>query len=143
MIEFTISHAVQPKQGDRVRVIKTRDGRAFATHYTPAKVSKNADSLASLMAPYVPPAPMEGPLRLFLRFDYPWRAGDSKKARASGPRPKDTKPDWDNLCKNVADVMQASGFYTNDSQLAEVNVAKVWSGRAGLTVKLEPINGAS
>ena len=139
VIEFCIQHEVAPKQGDRVRVIQSK-GKAFATHYTPAKVKNNARSLAALMEPHKPPMPLEGPLRVSLRFDYPWRAGESQKARNGGARPKDTRPDWDNLCKNVADVMQASGFYLNDAQLADVRVTKCWTGQVALHVRLEKIS---
>lgn len=140
MIEFTIYHEVAPKQGDRVRVIRPKNGGApFATHYTPAKVKNNSFSLAALMQSHRPPAPLEGPLRLELTFDYPWRVGEPQKNRGNGARPKDTKPDFDNLCKNVLDTMQDSGFYVNDSQIADIRVIKQWTGQFALTVKMEAI----
>ena len=139
MIDFTINYSVAPKQGDRSRIVRTKTGKQFVSHYTPANVRRNASTLALLMQPYVPDKPLEGPLRLSLDFGYLWRTGTSLKVRTSGTKPKDTRPDWDNLCKNVCDVLQESGFFANDSQLAEVHVTKTWVGKSFLRVRLSPI----
>jgi len=54
-------------------------------------------------------------------------------------------PDLDNLAKLVLDAIQDTGLLANDSQVAELNLAKAWSsqGQAGVTIELESWNEVS
>lgn len=129
MIEFTIPFQVKPKQSTR-----------FGKHcYPDAKVKRNADSLAALMAQYAPSEPMQGPVSLTCWFMYPWRKSEPKKNRSFRTRPKDTKPDLDNLVKQVCDVMESCGFIVNDSQIAEKNARKMWGEAPILTVRINEL----
>ena len=139
MIDFFIPHIARPKQGDRVRVVAPKKGKPFAAHYTPKDVKENAAVLAALMRPFVPAKPLEGPLSLALVFVFSWRKSESKKNIAMGSRWKDTKPDCDNLQKNICDVMERMGFYVNDSQLADVHVRKLWADSPGVDVSLREL----
>jgi Holliday junction resolvase RusA-like endonuclease len=123
VIEMFVPMLLEPKQSDRSRIIRT----------------KSAATMASLIAPWVPARPLEGPLRLTVDFYYPWRKSESKKAQAGGMLAKTTKPDIDNLFKNLADTMQASCFFVNDSQLADVRIRKWWHRHPGIEVKLETV----
>jgi Holliday junction resolvase RusA-like endonuclease len=139
VIEMFIPMLLEPKQGDRSHIVRTKSGKSFIAHYTPKKVKKSAATMASLIAPWVPARPLEGPLRLTVDFYYPWRKSESKKAQAGGMIAKSTKPDIDNLLKNLADTMQASCFFVNDSQLADVRIRKWWHRHPGIEVKLETV----
>lgn len=131
MIEFFIPFEVQPKQGDRSCVLNGR-----VKHYQPKKVTSNANALVLLSNQYRPLEPLTGPLKMELRFYSNWRTSDSKKVRATGKAYQDTKPDWDNLCKQICDCLQASGFFKNDSQLADIHVMKLRTNTPGVFVKL-------
>ena len=126
-IEFTIPYIVAPKNADR-----SGKGR----HYQPKKVMQNAGALAALCAEYRPESPMLGPIRLWLAFRYPWRKSEPKKNR-HGIKAKDTKPDLDNLEKQLVDVLERSGFIVNDSQIAEKRSVKSWGEQGFVSVIIE------
>jgi len=136
MIEFFIPFEVKPKQGDRSAVVN-----GHVRHYQPKKVTSNANALVLLSKQYRPTAPLVGPLRLELMFYSAWRKADSKKVRAAGKAWHDTKPDWDNMCKQLCDVLQSAGFYANDSQLADISVKKLRTDSPGVFVRLGVISG--
>jgi crossover junction endodeoxyribonuclease RusA len=142
-IEFFIAYQIQPKQGDRSRIIGSK-GKSFVQHYQPAKVRNNARDLALLMAPHRPATPLEGPLRMELTFQWSWPKSMSKRKRARGLVYRETKPDCENLLKQLNDVMERSGFFRNDAQIADLHVRKVWTDSPGVQVtlsRLEETNG--
>ncbi len=133
-ISFSIPFAVGAKQGDRSRVVTPRTGKPFVRHYPDPKTKRNAQALEALCLPYVPAQPLEGPLCVKLHAYYPWRKSESKRNRARGEIPKDTKPDADNIAKQVLDVLEAMGFFANDSQVTHLEVHKAWTVRPSLAV---------
>jgi len=126
-LSFFIPHEVKPKQSMRM---------ANGVSYTPAKIKNNAKALQALLLPHRPKVPLSGPLRLDLLFQFPWRKSEPKKNRTRA-WPKDTKPDFDNLCKQFCDVLQSMGFFWNDSQIADVRIRKVWTDSPGVQVMIE------
>lgn len=139
MIEFEIAWEPRPKQGDRTRVAYSKSGKPFVAHAPDAKVKQDATNLAALMAPYVPPEPLEGPLLLCLAFEYPFNKSHGKRKRDLGILYKPTKPDLTNLIKQVEDVMQSSRFFINDSQIAATFAGKAHRKAARLRVRLLPL----
>ncbi len=111
---------ILPKQGDRSTV---RRGRI--RHYTPSKVAGNAQGLAFLLGPHVPQKPWTGPVSVEIIAGFPFRKKESLIARECGWDWKDTKPDADNLAKQVLDVLQGCGFFKDDSQVVRLVVTKV------------------
>lgn len=138
MIEFFIPCVIVAKQGDR-SMIAGKAGSRWIRHYTPSAVKANANELARLMAPYRPVVPLCGPIRLEILAGFPWRKSESKSRRLAGCQPKDTKPDADNIAKQVCDVLQRSGFFANDSQIASLLVSKVWCDAPGLQVVISKV----
>lgn len=134
---------VEPKQSDRSSIIQPKGGgKPFVHHYPSKKVDNNAKALMALLRPHSSAKPLKGPLRLVVDVYYPWRVAETKKRRAMGQIPKDTWPDWDNLGKQVCDVMEKLGFFRNDSQIASGTVNKWWGGVAPrLVIELETIQG--
>lgn len=128
-IEFFIPWRVKPKQSFRAR--RGRRG------HPDRKVKNNAGALAAFAAQHLPAAPLVGPLRLDVVVRYAWRQSESKRTRELGGLFKDTSPDWDNLGKQIGDVLQAAGFFANDGQIADGRVRKVWGSRpAGVEIRL-------
>lgn len=94
--------------------------------------------LEALLLPFVPPAPLSGPLCLVLAFTWPWRAGDSRRTRAAGRQPKVTRPDCSNLAKTLEDRLVFLRFLEDDAQVAELHVEKWHGDQAGIGVTLAP-----
>jgi len=126
-LEFFIPHEVRPKQSFRT---------ARGVNYTPKAIKQNAAALQTLLLQHCPRVPLAGPLRLDIVFQFPWRMAEPKKNKRKA-RPKDTKPDFDNLCKQLCDVLQSMGFFVNDSQIADIHVRKVWTDSPGVQVFME------
>lgn len=145
-IEFFLPVHVQPKQADKSRVVFAsekcpacgRGRKHFIHHYQSKAVQQNADALVKQVLCEIGHKKLSGPVRVEFTFEYPWRSSEPMKNRHE-PKPKDTKPDWDNLSKQVCDILEKVGTVKNDSQISEAVVKKVWSGRYGLTVKMEEI----
>lgn len=134
-IEFTIPLIVEPKQGGRGRVASV-GGKTYVQQYQPKKVRDNAAAITTLCAEHRPFAPMRGPVRLSLSFRYPWRTSEPKKRR-NGSLPKDTKPDLGNLEKQIVDELERTGFFVNDSQVAEKHSQKNWTEQGSVLVVIE------
>lgn len=128
-LEFFIPYRVAPKQSFRA------DRRA---HKDP-KLVANEKALAALLCPHRPQEPLQGTLRQRLVFQYPWRRAEHKKWIQHGSRPKNTVPDYEQLCKNVNDVMESMGFFTNDAIIAGAEVWKLWCCQPGVQVYLEEL----
>lgn len=98
-------------------------------------------ALVNAMRRHVPEEPLAGPLLLEVYFQFVWRKGDGASFRAALSRPKDTHPDYDNLCKALGDAMQAAGFFVNDSQISTAVIRKRWGPRDLLHVRIMPDDG--
>jgi Holliday junction resolvase RusA-like endonuclease len=96
-------------------------------------------SLLALCAQHAPSDPLQGPLRLDVQFVFPWRKSETKRRRALGIIPCDTRPDCDNLVKLVADVLTKLRFYGDDGQIADLSVSKAWGDRVGITINISSL----
>lgn len=134
-LRFVIPITIQPKQGDRSMV---RGG--YVHHYQPKNVTDHAEALALLMAPNMPNEPLGGPLRILVRFCFPWLKGATARKRAFGRWPKDTKPDSDNCAKQLFDVLERRGFIADDSRLADSRVIKEFGKVGKIIIELEEID---
>ena len=116
-----------------LRIFKKRDGRQF--------VGRDSKGLAvdrelqSLLLPFRPPARLECPVRLSVRWVYPYRKSEPKKNRKN-PIPCATRPDADNLLKGLIDAMTKVGFWRDDSQIFSLNFEKYFSEKSGIGVTI-------
>lgn len=106
--------------------------------YDPANVKAAKSDLLNLLLPHAPSRPFEGPLKVSVCWEYPWRKSESKKARLAGSKPCDTRPDIDNLCKSFFDAMTRARFWNDDSQVSSLVWRKMWSDDSGITVQILP-----
>ena len=111
---------LRPKQGDR-----SRRHNGNIQHYTDKRVKENAGALAVLIGRFAPPTPWAGPIACEIVFGLPFHKQEKVLTRGVGRAWADTKPDIDNLTKQVLDTLQACGFFTNDSQVCRLVVTKV------------------
>ncbi len=140
-IEFTIP-CNPPKATHQasLRIMKRKDGTQFVGKFAKSKGKEAQNDLMSLFSPHAPRTPLEGPVRLFIRWSYPYRKAEPKKNRTS-PLWCDTRPDCDNLCKMVQDILSRLNFYGDDSQVAYLTFQKNWCDKPGITVMLWELEG--
>lgn len=102
--------------------------------YKPKAVKQAADTLWALFQPYAPEEPLKGPLCLTLTLTFPWRKSE-RKGRVAQFRayPIDTRPDLDNLFKQIADTMTSLRFWHDDSQLSAISLSKRWGDKPGIS----------
>lgn len=94
-------------------------------------------SLWALLQPWAPVEPFAGPVTLVVNFRFPWRKSE-KKSVVNGFRlyPIETKPDVDNLCKMLCDVMTGLRFWNDDSQISSLCIHKDYSDTPGIHINL-------
>lgn len=132
IIEFTVRGTPKPQPRAKTRVVQPKGRPAFAHIYTPRVGDEWKRAVARTAGLHAPAAPMDGPVRVELRFYLPrmkkherLRVGDDAflaSDRVGG--------DCDNLAKAVVDVLQAKGYFVDDAQVAAVDVRK-WYAAVG------------
>ncbi len=108
--------------------------------YTKKKVRQGENFLAALLSTHVPDVPFGCPVSLTVRWTFPFRKSERKSVvRAGLDKPHTSRPDLDNLEKNLLDVMTRLGFWTDDSLVAEKHTSKRWGPNPGIHVGIEPL----
>ena len=97
------------------------------------------ETIDGLLLAHRPSAPLHGPLSLLLEFTWPWRASDSRRARALGRIPRDTRPDCSNLAKTTEDRLVALRFLEDDGQVVELIVRKFIGDQPGIHIRLRAV----
>ena len=139
-IEFFLVGRVHPKQSYRHNPVKYADGRVTYGHAS-TKQKKNQTGLAQQAAFYAPREPFSGAVRVDLVFLYPWRKAETLTWRERGRRPKTTKPDCEQIEKQVVDALGVAGFFVNDAQVFKLSATKWWQvGHEGVDVLVEEVD---
>lgn len=99
--------------------------------YEPQALRDARQLLMLSLRPYRPTEPLGGPLALYVRWQF---KGSRQRAGY-----KITRPDTDNLQKLLKDCMTDVGFWLDDAQVCVERAEKVWSGRAGIYIRLEEL----
>jgi len=81
---------------------------------------------------YKPSVSLVGPLKVTLIFTF-----DTKNRRVWG-QPKSKRPDVDNVAKLFLDCMTAVGFWSDDSQVCDLRLVKVYGEHASISVEINP-----
>lgn len=124
-------HIVPPTATAQQKGVFVRNGHA---HFFTKKKVRDAEAfLSGLLAPYVPAEPMHGPVYLQIRWCY--RKSERKSVvRAGLEIPHTSRPDLDNLEKNLLDVLTRLHFWDDDSQVFTKSTAKVWGPQGYLAI---------
>ena len=122
MIPPTATH--QEKQ---VRVVNGKP-----VFYDPTEVQAARAKLTAHLAGYAPERPMEGAVRLMVKWCFP-------RGRHRNGQYRATKPDTDNLQKLLKDCMTAAKFWKDDAQVASEIVEKYWMTSPGIYIRAEEI----
>jgi len=113
----------QPRQRHAVIAGRVRN-------YTPADHPVNAYKAALILAAKQQGArPLDGPLRVIVRFYLPRPKRLMRKKDPSGPIPHTSRPDIDNLLKSTADALR--GLVWHDDAQVVVTQAEKWYAAKG------------
>ena len=121
------------------RILKRNDGSQFIGRMANSKGAEVKSGLVSLLHPHRPTMPIEGALKLTVRWVYPWRKSERKAFRAAGFRFCDKRPDGDNIAKLLLDTMGLCGFWIDDGQVADLRIVKLWGDRPGIGIRIEEL----
>ena len=99
------------------------------------KGTKNQELVMNLVQnrPKVPFLDKNIPLKLSVTFFY------AIKQKKKWGLQKTTKPDLDNLLKNLQDYMTKLGYYADDSQICWLEVKKFYSEKNSIEIEIEEI----
>ena len=101
--------------------------------YEPAEVRAARSKLTGHLAGHRPAAPLEGPLRLVVKWCFP-------RGKHRDGEYRSTRPDTDNLEKLLKDCMTAVGFWADDAQVASEICEKFWAEVPGLWIRVEELD---
>lgn len=89
------------------------------------------EKLKAYLAKYVPDTPFSGAIQVVTKWCFPI------KAKHYNGEPYTNKPDADNLCKALYDIMTKLGYWKDDSHIYSSITEKFWAQRPGLYIKIE------
>lgn len=87
--------------------------------------------LTAYLSRYRPSQPCKGAVQLIVKWCFPLKA-----AHING-EPYTNKPDADNLCKSLLDVMTKLGYWNDDKQVYSLVCEKFWAQRPGIYIKIK------
>lgn len=123
MIPPTVTH-----QEQGVRVVKGKP-----VFYDPPELSAARSKLTDHLAGHKPERPMEGGVRLLVKWCFP-------RGRHRDGEYRITRPDTDNLNKLLKDCMTAAGFWKDDAQVVSEICEKFWAEIPGIYICAEEID---
>lgn len=108
--------------------------------YTKKKVRQSENFLAALISMHTPDVPFAEPVSLKVRWTFPYRKSERKRVVNAGTDiPHTSRPDLDNLEKNLLDVLTRLNFWTDDSLVAEKSTSKWWGPKPGIDIEIRPM----
>ena len=96
--------------------------------YEPADVKAARQKYMSYLSGHAPAAPIEGPIRLMVKFCFDGGTGW-----------KITKPDTDNMIKMMKDCMTRLGYWHDDAQVCSEIVEKFYDAHEGVYVRIDKL----
>lgn len=131
MQEFFLD-MIPPRTTAQMKKGRCVQGRVM--FYDPPNLKKAKAELVNALLPFKPKEPAEGALFLQCQWIFPVSAGHK-----SGDW-KLTRPDTDNLQKNLKDCMTQVGFWYDDAQVCSELVTKKWGKIPGIAIRIEELN---
>lgn len=123
MIPPTSTHQ---QQGHR----QTKDGK----HLVYARANADAEAkITAHLAKHIPQEPYNGAIRVIAKWCYPI------KAKHIDGEWYTNKPDVDNLCKSLYDIMTKLHYWNDDKQIASSITEKFWAACPGIYIKIEEL----
>lgn len=131
---------IPPTHTHQDKGLTTRYGKPVI--YQRRESADTREAIRSRLIQYIPDQPLEGPLYAEINFFYPPTEMAKSKMEKKGmiSLPKSTKPDLDNLAKQLLDVMQELGFYRNDSQIWDLFLTKIYHESPRIEIYISETN---
>ncbi len=140
MIEFfykCIPSTTTAQAGNRI-FFNRKTGRQFIGKDPKTKAVQKEYGLA--FSKWKPKLPLSGPLKLEVEIIWPFKKATPKYVRARGKVHRDTKPDCDNIMKQISDALEWAGyFHVGDQQISELTCKKFHGEDSGIKVRLEEL----
>lgn len=125
MISFTVLGI--PKGQPRPRAFH-RGGKVRV--YDPGTAEGWKACVALAARPYLPEAPIDGPIHLQIHYTLPRPKSLMRRGDPSGVIPHTKKPDIDNINKATLDALTAIGMWRDDSQICSLSTSKYYAGKS-------------
>lgn len=135
MIYFKLN-IVPPTATAQQKGVFVRNGRAH--FFTKANVRDAENFLAGMIAPHAPEEAIKDPVFVQVRWCFPYRKSEKRSIVKEGREiPHTSRPDLDNLEKNLLDVLTRLNFWEDDSQVYAKFTAKCWGPSPYLAVSIK------
>lgn len=109
---------------------QTSDGKVISYD----RANANAEGkLEAHLARHVPSDPYAAPIRVIVKWLFPL------KGQHRDGEWYTSKPDVDNLCKSLYDIMTKLGYWKDDKQIVSAITEKFWAACPGIYVKIEAV----
>ncbi len=128
MLQFFIPMK-PPRTTHQTKAVRVVKGKPI--FYEPDALKAARGKLSAHLAPHRPQKPMDGPLRVIVKWLFP----TTRKAKHS--KYKITRPDTHNLNKLLFDVMTDLQFWHDDAQVVSEGIEKFWSNTPGIWIYIE------
>ena len=125
-INYTVVGIPKPQARPKVFHKTLKSGKPFISTYSPKSDWFHLVYTESLKQKNLLKNRLSGALRVILRFGIPIPKSISKKKREQ-LQYVTKKPDIDNLTKAVLDAINNAGLWEDDSQIASLQVKKIYS----------------
>lgn len=89
--------------------------------------------LTAFLCKHIPEQPFTGPVQIIVKWCFPLRA------KHFDGEPYTNKPDVDNLCKSLFDIMTKLHFWRDDKQIYSAVTEKFWAKRPGIYIKIKEV----
>lgn len=86
--------------------------------------------LIAYLSKHIPEQPFIGAVQVTVKWCFPL------KAKHKNGEPYTNKPDVDNLCKSLFDIMTKLHYWKDDKQIYSCVVEKFWAERPGIYIKI-------
>jgi Holliday junction resolvase RusA-like endonuclease len=116
----------EPKGQPRPRAT-ARGGNARV--YDPGTAEGWKGAIALAVRPYLPPYPIDSPVRIAIAFRFPRPARLLRKKDPDGLIPHTAKPDSDNAAKAVLDCLTTCGIWRDDALVCSLTIEKFYAAR--------------
>lgn len=114
--------------------------RQYIHHFTKRAVSEARKEYQLKLKPYLPKKPSDKPIKLTIIF-----YSSIKAPRSAWGTYKTTRPDLDNMAKELIDAMIADketkrgGFFLDDAQIVDLRLMKYYAEQATIYIRIEEV----
>lgn len=144
-IKFFVKGIPKALPRQKYRLIKTKTGKQFISSYTPLKnVQTWYDLFIEEAKKYIPKITIDGPVKLecVIIFPRPKSHYNKKGELKSEEKYHCVRPDFDNVMKLICDVLTNLRYYTDDSQIADATIKKIYADSnecCGVEIKIKKL----